>query len=90
MTQAFETFAYQEQLRRLHPLVESVLPRYGLHEVQVSLLQYEDNAVYRITTHTGAHYVLRVNAAAGYDGAEQCSEMQWLLALRRETNVLVP
>lgn len=90
MTQAFETLPYQEQLRRLNPLVESVLPRYGLREVQVVLLQYEDNTVYHIMIPTGAQYVLRVSAATGYDRAEQCSEMQWLLALRRETNVLVP
>ncbi|MBA2286288.1 MAG: hypothetical protein H0W02_12455 [Ktedonobacteraceae bacterium] len=49
MTQAFETLPYQEQLRRLNLLVESVLPRYGLRKVQVVLLQYEDNAVYHIT-----------------------------------------
>ncbi|HEV2662777.1 MAG TPA: hypothetical protein VGU68_19380, partial [Ktedonobacteraceae bacterium] len=83
--QPFETFSYQEQLLRLQHLVEGVLPHYRLHEAQPTLLQYEDNAVYQITTPTGEHFVLRVSAAEGQSLAAQRSEMHWLMALRRET-----
>jgi len=88
--QPFETLSYQEQLLRLQHLVEAVLPHYGLHDAQSALLQYEDNAVYRITTRTGEHFVFRVSAAEGHSSAAQRSEMQWLMALRRETELLVP
>lgn len=86
----FEALPYQEQLRRLQHLREEVLSRYHLHEAQSVLLQYEDNAVYHIITHSGEQFVLRVSAAEGQNVAEQRSEMQWLTTLRQETNLLVP
>ena len=88
--QPFETLSHQEQLHRLQQLVECVLPHYGLASAQSVLLQYEDNAVYRITLRPGEHFVLRVSAADGQSLAAQRSEMQWLMALRRETDLLVP
>lgn len=86
----FEALPYQEQLRRLQHLGEEALSHYHLHEVKSVLLQYEDNAVYRIIAHTGEQFVLRVSAAEGQNVAEQRSEMQWLTRLRQETSLLVP
>jgi Ser/Thr protein kinase RdoA (MazF antagonist) len=77
-------------LTRLQLLAEKALLRYYLRAAQCVLLQYEDNAVFHITTHTGEQFVLRVNAAEGQSAAEQRSEMQWLTALRQETNLVVP
>ncbi len=88
--QPFETFSHQEQLHRLQQLVEGILPHYGLASAQSVLLQYEDNAVYKITPSTGEHFVLRVSAADGHSPAAQRSEMQWLMALCQETDLLVP
>jgi Ser/Thr protein kinase RdoA (MazF antagonist) len=88
--QPFETLTYNGQIRRLRRLVDVVLPHYDIHDAKVTLLQYEDNAVYRIATHSGKQFVLRVSAAEGHTAAEQLSEMQWLIALRRETGLLVP
>ncbi|EFH84062.1 phosphotransferase enzyme family protein [Ktedonobacter racemifer] len=88
--QPFKTLSHQEQLHRLQHLVEGVLPHYGLASAQSVLLQYEDNAVYRITPRPGEHFVLRVSAADAHSPAAQRSEMQWLMALRRETDLLVP
>ncbi len=88
--QPFETLSYEEQLQCLQPLVESVLQQYGLDEARYALLQYEDNAVYRVTARTGADFVLRVNSLNGHCLAAQRSEMQWLLALRRESGLRVP
>lgn len=45
---------------------------YGsIRQAQPALLQYEDNAVYRITTRIGEHFVLRVSAAEGHVAAVQ-------------------
>lgn len=90
--QLFETLTYSGQRRRLRHLVDMVLPHYdiNIHDGKVTLLQYEDNAVYRITTYSGEQYVLRVSAAEGYTVDEHLSEMQWLIALRNETGLLVP
>lgn len=38
----------------------------------------------------GAAFVLHVSAADGHSAEAQCSEARWLLALRRETDLLVP
>ncbi|HCI80202.1 MAG TPA: hypothetical protein DHW02_10985 [Ktedonobacter sp.] len=88
--QPFENVSYQQQLHHLQDLVEKVLPCYGLQGAKSFLLQYEDNAVYLITTCTGERFVLRISAAEGQSAVEQWSEMQWLQALRRETHLLVP
>ncbi len=86
----FETLSQQEQLLHLQYVVEKALFLYGMPEATSVLLQYEDNAVYRIVSRTGAECVLRISAADGHNAAAQYSETQWLLALRRETDLLVP
>ncbi len=88
--QAFETLSQPEQLLRLQHIVEQILPLYGLQAASCELLQYEDNAVYRLVAPTGAELVLRISATEGHSAATQLSEAQWLLALRHETDLLVP
>jgi Ser/Thr protein kinase RdoA (MazF antagonist) len=88
--QSFETLTYSGQIRRLRRLVDVVLPHYNIHDAKITLLQYEDNAVYHIATHSGEQFVLRISAADGHTAAEQLSEMQWLTALRHEAGLLVP
>ncbi|MHB8596379.1 MAG: phosphotransferase enzyme family protein [Ktedonobacteraceae bacterium] len=88
--QSFETLTYKGQIRRLRRLVDAVLPHYNIRDAKVTLLQYENNAVNRIVTYSGEQFVLRISAAESYTGAEQLSEMQWLIALRHETGLLVP
>lgn len=88
--QAFDALSQQEQLQRLQPITEKTLPLYGLQTATSTLLQYEDNAVYRLVSSTGAEFVLRISAADGHSAAAQFSEAQWLLALRRATDLLVP
>ncbi len=87
--QPFETLTYNGQIRRLRRLVDVVLPHYDIHDAKVTLLQYEDNAVYHIVANSGEQFVLRISAAQGHTAAEQLSEMQWLIALRQETGLLV-
>ncbi|HLX41580.1 MAG TPA: phosphotransferase [Ktedonobacteraceae bacterium] len=88
--QPFETLTYNGQIRRLRRLVDVVLPYYNIHDAKITLLQYEDNAVYRIATHSGKQFVLRISATEEHTAAEQLSEMQWLIALRHKVGLLVP
>ena len=88
--QPFEALAYNGQRRRLRRLVDMALPRYNIRNAKITLLQYENNAVYRIAACSGELFVLRISAAKSYTAAEQLSEMQWLIALRRETGLHVP
>ena len=88
--QPFETLTYHGQIRRLRRLVDAVLPNYDIYGAKITLLQYEDNAVYHIVAHSGEQFVLRISAANGSSAIEQLSEMQWLTALRHEANLLVP
>lgn len=90
MPQIFDSLTYRSQLHRLRQLARLVLSRYHLRDAQLALLQYEDNAVYRITARSGERFVLRISAAEGYGAAEQNSEAFWLTSLRQETDLRVP
>ncbi len=81
---------YSGQRRRLRRLIDAVLPHYDIHDAKITLLQYENNAVYRIVTCSGEQFVLRISATEGYTVAEQLSEIQWLIALRHGAALLVP
>lgn len=86
----FEAFSRRKQLQMLQRIVEQALLLYGLEQAASFLLQYEDNAVYRIVTRTGEVFVLRVSAINGHKVDVQYSEIQWLMALRQETDLPVP
>jgi Ser/Thr protein kinase RdoA (MazF antagonist) len=62
----------------LDELAERASQEFGLGVARRELLQYEDNAVYRLTEHDGSQYVLRVSAEGGCSVAEQTSEVEWL------------
>lgn len=88
--QPFNTLPYKDQLSILSRLAIKALTQYGLERARIDLLQYEDNAVYRITSPDNEYFVLRINAVDGHQLTAQQSEMQWLMALRNETNLAVP
>ncbi len=85
----FRRLAHDDQLRCLDELAERVSHEFGLQVEQRELLQYEDNAVYRLTDRGGSRYVLRLSAEGGYSVAEQTSEVEWLRWLR-DDNQPVP
>ena len=85
----FVRLGWRRQLRELHRAAKSVLPRFGLNDARVRLLNYEDSAVYRATT-LDERFVLRLVLSGGDAPAELRSEMEWLAALRRDTDLEVP
>lgn len=82
--------SYEEQIIRLEQVVDALLPCYGIRSAQRTLLQYENNAVYRVVAPDGEPLVARVATPSGRSAEEQRSEMQWLEMLRRETDLAVP
>ena len=75
------SLAAAEQLRELDELARAAAARFEIRGERRELLQYENNAVYGLTDHTGARYALRLSSEDGYSVAEQTSELAWLRSL---------
>ncbi len=86
----FSKLTHRGQVRRLREMALVALEHYDLQVEQISLLQHLYNTLFRLVTATGDTYVLRINAAGRRDLAEIRSEMMWLEALRRDTELQVP
>ncbi|WP_138500888.1 phosphotransferase enzyme family protein [Nostoc sp. PA-18-2419] len=86
----FTELNHDGQLRQLEKRVAQAIAGYPLYGVRYRLLQYEDNAVYRLTDGDGKDYVLRLGALAGHDSARQLSEMKWLEWLGSKAKFPVP
>lgn len=80
----FRRLAHDEQLRCLDDLAETAGEGFGVLVARRELLQYEDNAVYRLTDRRGQQYVLRVSAEDGGSAAAQAAEVEWLRWLRND------
>ncbi|MCC3372326.1 phosphotransferase enzyme family protein [Cohnella sp. REN36] len=87
---SFEQLSHRVQINKLRKLAQEVAKRYPVEPESISLLQYEDNAVFKLTETGGESYILRISAPDGYSEVEQMSEITWLNALNRETDVIVP
>ncbi len=86
---SLEALSRSGQLRRLRTVAHDVLRRYGLAVDRVRLLQYEDNAVYRVDSGRSRH-ILRLSARDGRSPDEQRSELYWLEELHTGRSVLAP
>lgn len=99
---SYEELSYRGRLRRLRKQAQLSLEAYGLSEAKAEFLNYSGNAAYRIDTRNCAphesederywknHYILRLHQP-GYQTFEAIwSEMQWLEALCRDTELVVP
>ena len=99
-----DTPSLQERSTSLTHVAAWALSRYGLSEAQPVLLDDSTNIVFRILPlgpqrHTGgdeattadhAGFVLRIHALGQHSTRAIHEELQWLLAIRRETALIVP
>ncbi|HEX2619503.1 MAG TPA: phosphotransferase, partial [Phototrophicaceae bacterium] len=77
------------QITSLNTLAREALIYYGLNFAAPELLNYSNNAVYHV--HAGTHrYVLRIHRPGHKHLAWIRSELAWLSALRRDTDLRVP
>jgi len=85
-------------------LAERVLACYGLQGASLTLVSDTANAVFRVVvpscrsprlmetrrTSDGAEYALRLRPPGWHSTQPIAEELQWLLALRRDTDLVVP
>jgi len=86
----FAQLTHRGQARRLRVLAQAILRHYPLQVKRVRLLAYHFNAIFRVDSEDGDKFVLRINIPGGRTLGEIRSEMAWLAALRRETDLVVP
>jgi Ser/Thr protein kinase RdoA (MazF antagonist) len=84
------TRALRQSLRIASIAATEALACYRLDVMRRQLLAHTHNTTYRLTMRDGSRAVLKIRPAAGDGAAELLSEMQWLDALSRETELLVP
>jgi len=81
---------------RFRHLVAEALSAYDVWPVRVSPLPRGDNVAFRVETAEGQRYVLRIHRVRGdpwhprRNAAQVESELTWLTALCRETDLVVP
>jgi Ser/Thr protein kinase RdoA (MazF antagonist) len=88
---AFDELTNRGRAMRLRRMALSALERYDLDVKRVRLITNDLNGIFRLDTFSGQKYVLRVCLPQGGHSLEEVrSEMMWLAALRRDTELGVP
>ena len=89
--QGFNDLTYRGQVRRLRVLGRHALRRFGLQRgAPLRLLFHGENSTFQTTNRRGQRLVLRIHRT-GYQTPHMVrSELQWLQALRRDTDLVVP
>ena len=77
------------ELARLRRVGRSALATFGLRADSLRLLQYEQNATFKVRARGGL-YVLRISRARLQTAATIESEAAWLAALGRDTPIVAP
>jgi Ser/Thr protein kinase RdoA (MazF antagonist) len=88
----FHALTNRGQAGRLRGLALVALQQYDLPVRRVRLITNDQNGIFRVDTTCGERYMLRVSlpGAGGHSLAEIRSEMAWLQALGRDTDLGVP
>jgi Ser/Thr protein kinase RdoA (MazF antagonist) len=91
MMKEFNELSIQERAVRLHKMALVALTRYDLDVNAVDLITNSTNGIFRVETTDGLKYVLRISDPLGCLSADEIhSEMMWLEALGRDTNLGIP
>ncbi len=86
----FASLSRRGQIARLLGIVDLALPAFGVTAERVEPLGHEENTTYRVEAADGDRYVLQIQRPGKNTLEEVRSEMQWLAALRRDTDLQVP
>lgn len=88
----FYTLTERGRARRLRGLAFKALEHYDLSMARLRLITNGTNGIFRVDTTDGQKFVLRVCLAGeiGHSAAQLNSEMLWLAALGRDTDLTVP
>jgi Ser/Thr protein kinase RdoA (MazF antagonist) len=88
--QDFYALTNRGRARRLRRIALGALDDYDLNAARLRLITNSFNCIFRVDTSDGEKYVLRVCLPASYALTQIRSEMIWLDALNRDTELLVP
>jgi Ser/Thr protein kinase RdoA (MazF antagonist) len=83
----FAQLTSQGRLRRVRRLGLAALDHYDLTVGRMSVVTYHLNVLYRVVTTDGRRYALRISHPTWRDDVELRSELTWLAALARETDI---
>ena len=84
----FEDLTYRGQLRRLRHLALEALASYDLGDFTLRPIQHRENATFLVRA-GGCRYVLRVGRPGGKEQAAIRSELEWMDAIARDTDLVV-
>jgi len=93
---AFHHRSRAQQFELLREVAEMALDAYSLEVISIEPLGYSLNAEFSVDARPHGvegdlqQYVMRVNAPGFHSKAEISSEMEWLAALQRDTDLNVP
>lgn len=76
--------------RRLTALARRALEAYDLEVASLAPLSIAQNWIYRLVARDGRRFVVRVNRPGFRTPLDIASEVAWLAALRRDTDLVVP
>ena len=86
----FEDLTYRGRANRLRALAIQALTRYNLNVTRVQLVSNWTNAIFRVRTTGRASYIIRVCMPGWRTDTDLRSEIMWLRALDRDTDIGVP
>ena len=87
----FEDLPRSTQIRYMRRLGQTALTAYNLEQARITPLQHFLNTTFRIDIpYPKQRYALRISRAGYQDAATIRSELLWLQAIRRETDLVVP
>lgn len=86
----FESLTRRGKARRYHQLALKALEQYDLNVCSVALLGMFTNTLFRVGTVEGNWFVLRICAPGWRTGTDLLSEIAWLAALARDTDIGAP
>jgi Ser/Thr protein kinase RdoA (MazF antagonist) len=93
---SFQDLTHKGQVARLKRLAERALRDYGIIDGRLTPLTHMENTTFRVDATDGLSYVIRIHRSSSGTGhprrneAQVRSEMEWLAALGRDTDLAVP
>jgi Ser/Thr protein kinase RdoA (MazF antagonist) len=88
--ESFAALSHRAQVGRLRRLAAAALADYDLPEVRLAPLVHRFNTTFQVTDAGGNRYALRITRPGKSSVAEVQSELAWLVALHRDTDLVVP
>jgi Ser/Thr protein kinase RdoA (MazF antagonist) len=92
----FHTLTKRGQILRLKRLAQKALCDFAIENASLTPLEHMANTTFRIETPDGGRYVMRIVAPTSSTALpprtedQVRSEMEWLAALARDTNLVIP